>query len=393
MPGDGAGCNPQSWLETRPTLCDDRAMTRFLPLTLLAGTALALASCATPPAKPIAPPLPPSVAPPPPAPLPPPDAPAGPFGVWLDGYRAAARARGVSPATLDAVFAGMTPSDRVIELDRGQPGDSGSAAARFEPYLARRLDASRITGGAAALDRSSAPLATAYAKTGVPAGVILGIWGMETSYGRVTGDFDIVRSLATLAWEGRRRALFTKELDAAIDIIDRGLATRSQLRGSWAGAMGQPQFLPSSFLSHAVDGDGDGRSDIWGSQADTIASIANYLSRNGWQRGQGWGFVVTVPEGFDRAAIRNPEKPKTCVRPLERHSKWLPASAWQAKGITTTAVWPDPATPMSLIEPDGAGQGAYLTTANYRAILAYNCSNFYALSVALLGDAIVAPAH
>jgi lytic murein transglycosylase len=368
-------------------------MTRSWHLTLLAGTALALASCATPPAKPVVLPPPAPTAPPPLTPQPPPQAPVGAFGAWLDGYRAAAKARGVSPATLDAVLSGMTPSDRVIELDRAQPGDSGSAAARFDTYLARRLDASRISGGTAALERSNTPLATAYAKSGVPAGVVLGIWGMETSYGRVTGDFDIVRSLATLAWEGRRRTLFTKELDAAVDIIDRGLATRSQLRGSWAGAMGQPQFLPSSFLSHAVDGDGDGRSDIWGSEADTIASIANYLSRNGWQRGQGWGFAVTVPSNFDRDTVRNPEKPKTCIRPLERHSKWLPASEWQAKGITTTAAWPDPATPMSLIEPDGAGQGAYLTTANYRAILAYNCSNFYALSVALLGDAIVTPVH
>lgn len=371
-------------------------MTRYLSLSLLAGTALALASCATPPAKPVlAPPPAPTAPPPKPAPVPAPvyQAPAGPFGVWLESYRATAKARGVSSATLDTIFTGMTPSDRVIELDRAQPGDSGSAAARFDTYLARRLDASRVAGGTAALARSNTPLAAAYAKTGVPPGIIIGIWGMETSYGRVTGDFDIVRSLATLAWEGRRRALFTKELDAAIDIIDRGLATRAQLRGSWAGAMGQPQFLPSSFLAHAADGDGDGKRDIWRSEADTIASIANYLSRNGWQRGQGWGFKATVPENFDREAVRNFEKPKTCVRPLERHSTWLPASEWQARGITTAAAWPDAATPMTLVEPDGAGQGAYLTTANYRAILAYNCSNFYALSVALLGDAIVAPAR
>jgi lytic murein transglycosylase len=370
-------------------------MTRHLFLSLSACAALAVAGCATQPTKSVpAPPPPAPIAPPPAlvAPAPPP-APVGAFGIWLDSYRASALSRGVSPATLNAVFNGMTASDRVIELDRAQPGDSGSAAARFDAYLARRLDASRIAGGTAALGRTSGPLAAAYAKTGVPPGIIVGIWGMETSYGRVTGDFDIVRSLATLAWEGRRRALFTKELDAAIDIIDRGLATRGQLRGSWAGAMGQPQFLPSSFLAHAADGDGDGKRDIWGSQADTIASIANYLSRNGWQRGQGWGFKVSVPEGFDRDAVRNPEKPKTCVRPLERHSKWLPASEWQAKGVKTAGAWPYPATPMTLIEPDGAGQGAYLTTRNYRALLSYNCSNFYALSVALLGDAIVAPAR
>ena len=314
----------------------------------------------------------------------------GSFTAWLDAYRSAALARGIAPATLDALFTGMVPSDRVIELDRAQPGDSGGTPARFDAYLARRLDASRITGGRAAAERSSAATATALATSGVPAGIVIGIWGMETSYGRVTGDFDVVRSLATLAWEGRRRALFTKELGAAVDIIDRNLATRAQLQGSWAGAMGQPQFLPSSFLAHAADGDGDGRRDIWRSEPDTIASIANYLARSGWQRGEGWGMKVAVSAGFDREAVRNPEKPTTCVRPTERHSKWLPASDWRRQGLTAGA-WPADATPMSLIEPDGPGQGAYLTTRNYRAIMAYNCSNFYALSVALLGDAIAGP--
>ncbi|MBC7504252.1 MAG: lytic murein transglycosylase [Sandarakinorhabdus sp.] len=313
------------------------------------------------------------------------------FTVWLDGYRTAALARGIAPATLDSLFKGMTPSDRVIALDRAQPGDSSGTPARFDTYLTRRLDASRIAGGKAAMARVPSPLATALAKTGVPAGIVIGIWGMETSYGRVTGDFDVARSLTTLAWEGRRRVLFTRELDAVVDIVDRGLATREQLQGSWAGAMGQPQFLPSSFLDHAADGDGDGRKDIWRSEPDTIASIANYLARHGWQAGNGWGFAVTMPVGFDREAVRNPVRPTACVRPLERHSKWLPAAEWRRLGLKTSGNWPAATTPMSLVEPDGAGQGAYLTTSNYRAILGYNCSNFYALSVALLGDAVVGP--
>lgn len=370
-------------------------MLRFSHL-LLAGTALALASCATAPVKPAPPvtapaPPPPPVVAPPPAPKPQPPAPVGSFAAWLADYRTKALARGVSPATLDALFTGMTASDRVIELDRAQPGDSGGTPARFDNYLARRLDASRINGGKAAMARSTAPLATTLAKSGVPAGILVGIWGMETSYGRVTGDFDVVRSLATLAWEGRRRELFTKELDAAVDIVDRGLASRRQLTGSWAGAMGHPQFLPSSFIASAVDGDGDGRADIWGSEADAIASIGNYLAKAGWKPGQGWGFAVKVPAGFDRTAIQNPIKPTSCIRPLERHSKWLPAAEWQKLGLTTAANWPAPTTKMSLVEPDGAGQGAYLTTENYRALLAYNCSNFYALSVALLGDAVTRP--
>ena len=367
---------------------------RSLPPAWLA--CLVLAGCATAPVQAPAPvasvavPAPAVVAAPAPVPVASP-APVGSFDAWLRAYRNAALARGIAPATLDALFTGMVPSERVIALDRAQPGDSGTTQARFDTYLARRLDASRINGGRAAAARSSVPTASAYARTGVPAEIIIGIWGMETSYGRVTGDFDVVRSLATLAWEGRRRALFTKELDAAVDIIDQNRATRAQLQGSWAGAMGQPQFLPSSFLAHAADGDGDGRSDIWGSEADTIASIANYLAQSGWQRGEPWGFKVELPGGFDRAGIANPVKPTTCVRPLERHSKWLPASQWRQLGLTTAAAWPADATPMSLVEPDGPGQGAYLTTRSYRAIMAYNCSNFYALSVALLGDAIAGP--
>ena len=374
-------------------------MTRYMlrcsrpSLALIIG--FGLAGCATTPAPRPPPPASPPAATMPvkvpvPAPAPPPPVAPGSFSAWLTGYRAGAVARGITPTTLETLFAGMTLSDRVIELDRAQPGDSGAAPARFDAYLARRLDASRINGGRAAAERSSAATAMALAKTGVPAGIVIGIWGMETSYGRVTGDFDVVRSLATLAWEGRRRALFTKELDAAVDIVDKKLATRAQLQGSWAGAMGQPQFLPSSFLAHASDGDGDGRSDIWGSEADTIASIGNYLAQNGWRRGEGWGMKVGVPAGFDRAAVVNPVKPTTCIRPLERHSKWLPAAEWRQRGVTA-AVWPADGTPMSLVEPDGEGQGAFLTTRNYGALMAYNCSNFYALSVALLGDAIAAP--
>lgn len=308
------------------------------------------------------------------------------FERWKAAYRQSAIARGEASATVDSVLAGVQPSQRVIDLDRRQPGDG--RAARFDAYLARQVDAARINGGTAAANRMATSLARAQAQTGVPAEILVAIWGLESAYGKVTGDFDVPASLATLAWEGRRAALFTRELDATIEIVGKGLAPRSTLRGSWAGAMGQPQFLPSSYLAYAVDGDGDGRADIWNSEADTLASIANYFMKKGWKPGLSWGNVVTVPPGFDRAAIKNPVPPKTCVKPLEKHSKYFPISQWKAWGLTSAAAFPDDGVMATLIEPDGAGAGAYLATANYRVIMEYNCSNFYALSVALLGDAI-----
>jgi lytic murein transglycosylase len=340
------------------------------------------------PATPPAPTAPAAIVPPPPAYALPTNA---EFDHWKAAYRQAAIARGVPAATVDNVLAGVQPVQRVIDLDRRQPGDT--KGARFDAYLARQVDAARINGGTAAANRMSATLATIQARTGVPPEIMVAIWGLESAYGKVTGDFDVPASLATLAWEGRRAVLFTRELDAVVDIVGKGLAPRSTLRGSWAGAMGQPQFLPSSYLTYAADGDGDGRADIWSSEADTLASIGNYFAKKGWKPGLSWGNVVAVPADFDRARIRNPVAPKTCVRPLEKHSQWLPISQWKAWGLTSVEAFPDDATLATLIEPDGPGAGAYLATANYRVIMEYNCSNFYALSVALLGDAISNRAH
>jgi lytic murein transglycosylase len=364
-------------------------MKRFLFLLPL----VAITACTKPVAAPVAGPPPPApfgVSPPRApvvaAPAPPPANAA--FATWLDQYRRRALARGVAPAAVESLLAGIELQPRVLALDRRQPGDSGSATARFDAYLARQVDGVRIALGVAAANRVSTTLASVQARTGVPGEILVAIWGLESGYGKVTGNFDVPSSLATLAWDGRRAALFTAELDAALTIIEKGLATRAALRGSWAGAMGQPQFLPSSFLSYGVDGDGDGRADIWGNEADTLMSIGNYFKAKGWQPGLSWGLPVTLPAGFDRADIRPTEKPKSCVRPLEKHSRWLPIATWKAKGLTGIAAFPADDVPAALIEPDGDGQGAYLVTRNYRVIMDYNCSNFYALSVALLGDAI-----
>ena len=343
-------------------------MAALLLLTLTAGGA----------AQETAGPLPPTIAP---------DADAG-FDVWLRAYRAGAVARGLSPAAVDAVVTGLHYSPRVVELDRAQPDDSGGRAV-FGDYLARQLNATRVLRGRQVKADLGPSLAAIEARSGVPASIILGIWGMESNYGAVTGNFDVPRSLASLAYDGRRRDLFTRELDAVVRIVERGLATRDQLQGSWAGAMGQSQFLPSSYLAYSADGDGDGRADIWKSAPDVAASIASYLGKHGWQRDARWGMQVAVPAKFERWRVRDLVLPTECVRPLLKHSRWIPVREWKTLGLLpTNRAWPADDVLATLVEPDGPGAPAYLTFGNYRALMAYNCSNFYALSVALLGDAL-----
>ncbi len=323
-----------------------------------------------------------------PLPARPPEPSGAGFAEWLAGFRARALAAGIRPATLDRELTGLTFNPRVIQLDRAQGDDSSAAPPRFSDYFDRRVPA-RIEPGRA-LRRALAPrLVEIEARFGVPAAVLMAIWGLETSYGANTGSFDLVRSLASLAFDGRRAALFESELLAALRLIDEGRVARGRLVGSWAGATGQPQFLPSSYAAHAVDGDGDGRADIWGNEADTLASIANYLSHHGWPRGERWGLPVIAPAGLDRGALAATEAPTRCVRPLSRHSRWLSLGEWRALGLAPASggVWPrDDRIRATLIEPDGPGGPAFLTFEAYRAILGYNCSNYYALTVGLLAD-------
>ncbi len=313
------------------------------------------------------------------------------FQDWLAQARAKAVAAGVSADTAARELSGLTINQRAIQLDRRQP-DVGPGRALFADYLERRLTPARIEGGLRLYPQVEPALAAAEADYGVPGEIVLGIWGMETAYGAVTGDFDVVRALASLAFDGRREGLFTRELIAALKMIDDGLTTRERMTGSWAGAMGNSQFLPTSYLNHAVDRDGDGRPNIWGSETDTIGSIANYLKAHGWVAGEPWAIAVSVPEGFDRSSVANPERPTECIRPMEKHSRWLPVSAWRAMGFEAVegAALPDGDVMATLLEVDGEGTGAHLTFQNYRALLGYNCSNFYALSVGMLADEIAA---
>ncbi len=311
------------------------------------------------------------------------------FQSYLGTLRQQAEARGISRATIDAVLPTLTFSARVIELDRAQPGsDPNAPIPDFEPYRRRHVDASRISRGRSVYLTQRTRLSRIERETGVPESVMVAIWGHETNYGDVTGNFDLPGALATLAYEGRRRELFSGEFLAALEMIDRGVP-RAQLKGSWAGATGNPQFLPSIYLRLARDGDGDGRADIWNSDADTLASIANYFVNAGWRAGQPWGLAVSVPAGFDRTSVANRSTAPRCARVFDRHSGWRTMAEWRAMGIVPLdKAWPGDQVQATLLEPDGVGKTAYLLTGNYRVILDYNCSNFYALSVGLLADAV-----
>jgi len=311
------------------------------------------------------------------------------FQAFLASIRSRAIAEGVRPATFDAVAPTLTYNARVVELDRQQPESSPNAPiANFAPYRAQHVDAARISRGRSAYARTRNRLERIERETGVPEEIMIAIWGHETNYGSYTGNFDLPRSLASLAYEGRRRALFTDEFFATLKMIDRGVP-RESLKGSWAGAFGYPQFLPSVYLRLARDGDGDGRADIWSNEADTLASIANYFVNAGWRAGQPWGMAVTVPVGYDRSAMRSSTLSPRCPRVHQRHSRWRTTAEWRALGVVPqSGSWPDSTVLASLIEPDGPGRTAYLLTGNYRVILDYNCSNFYALSVGLLADEI-----
>ncbi|HEY0626815.1 MAG TPA: lytic murein transglycosylase [Allosphingosinicella sp.] len=312
------------------------------------------------------------------------------FQAYLPTLRAQARSAGVSEGTINRIFPTLQFSRRTIELDRPQaPSASGSRYIEpFQPYYQRHVTSSLISRGRDRYAGNISRLNEIGRRYGVQPSVLVAIWGKETSYGSITGDFDLLNSLASLAYEGRRRQLFTEEFIATLKLVDRGYS-RSQLKGSWAGATGYPQFLPSVFLRLGVDGDGDGRSNIWTSQTDALASIANYLSNAGWKPNVPWGVPVSVPSGFNRNSLTTRLVSPRCTRVFERHSQWRTMGEWRRMGfVAQNGRWPADNEMATLLEPDGPGRTAYLLTNNYRAILDYNCSNFYALTVGLLADQI-----
>lgn len=309
------------------------------------------------------------------------------FDSYVQQVAAKARSEGVSERTIASMLGDLTPNDRVLALDRDNlSGGVGAGFPPLAPYLADHNTAARVNGGRRIYAQLGPLARQVEARYGVPAPILIAIWGHETSYGAVRGSFDLSRSLATLAWEGRRRELFERELIDLLKIADTGVP-RSTLVGSWAGAFGNPQFLPSVYLRVAVDGDGDGRRDIWNSEADTLYSIANYFHDAGWRRGQPWAVRAYTPNTVDREAIRTQVVAPVCPRVHVRHSRWMTVREWRALGVIPQGAIADD-TMAALFEPDGPSAPSYLLTQNYRVILEYNCSNYYAMSVGLLADEI-----
>ena len=292
------------------------------------------------------------------------------FNIWLESMRGKAAAAGVSQSTINANLYNITPSQTAIRLDKKQPENKKT----FVQYRTAVVNENRIKKGRRLIQQHYADLQAVEDQYGVPKQFIVALWGIETNFGSNTGGFSVVTALSTMAWEGRRETFFTKELINALKIIDAGHISGANMKGSWAGAMGQNQFMPSSFNSYAVDGNGDGRRDIWGTKKDVFASTANYLKSNGWKSGQRWGRRVTLPAGFSKS--------------LEGRKIKKPLSYWSSIGVRKYGGGALPQEDMmaSIVAPDGVGGEAYIVYNNFHTIMHWNRSTYFATSVGLLAD-------
>jgi membrane-bound lytic murein transglycosylase B len=335
---------------------------------LIAAPLAGCGAAATPPAAPVAAPAPV----PAPTPLPVTPISSVSFDRFVDGVKTEARRRGISQATVNAAFAGVSANRRVIELDRRQ-AEGGLA---WEDYRDRiMVTPTRIQNGQRLYRENADLLRRIEQRYRVPGRIVVAIWGVETNYGGNTGGFGVVEALATLAWEGRRASYFRNELFAALKIIDEGHIRAERMRGSWAGAMGQPQFMPSNFDRLAVDFDGDGRRDIWDTRADALGSIAHYFQRSGWREGEPWGMEVRPPPGFTLAGADT-----TTRRPMRDFNRlgWRTASG---------GALPDGPEAQIVLPSRGAGQ-VFLGHHNLRVIRRYNSPVNYGLAVGLLSDRV-----
>ncbi len=297
----------------------------------------------------------------------------GDFATWLVALRQEAEAKGISSGTLEAAFAGIRLIPRVLELDRNQPEFKLS----FGQYMDRVAPRKRVNKGRKKFAENKDLLLTVGKRYKVQPRFVVALWGIETDFGRVSGGFKVIPALTTLAFDGRRSRFFRGELMHALTILEQGHIKPDKMMGSWAGAMGQSQFMPSSFVHHAVDFDGDGRRDIWTTKADVFASAANYLARSGWRDDQTWGRPVRLPSDFDLD-----------LAGLKQRKRM---AEWQGLGLRRADGGDLPARQLraALVLPTtGAAKPAFLVYDNFYAILKWNRSNFFALAVGHLADAI-----
>jgi membrane-bound lytic murein transglycosylase B len=294
------------------------------------------------------------------------------FAAWLAGFRGEALAAGITPDTFDRAMTGVQPLAKILELDRKQP----ESTARYEDYLAHKLTQPTIDKARQYLAEDRVLLREIGQHYGVQPRFILALWAVESAFGKVMGNYSVIQSLTTLAFDGRRSAYFKKELIAALLIVQNGDVTAQDMRGSWAGAMGQSQFMPSSYLKYAVDYDKSGRRDIWSNRADVYASIANYLSSVGWHDDQTWGRPVLAPVSIDQTQLG-----LTVRKSLK---------VWRKLGVTATDGSKLPARDIeaSLIQIQSPNGPHFLVYDNYRTIMDWNKSNFFATAVGQLADRI-----
>jgi len=295
------------------------------------------------------------------------------FFLWLEELRAEALGQGISPAILDAALKDVAPIPRVIELDRSQP----EGTLTFQQYMERVVPNSRVKKGRNKLAKNAAALNAVHKVYGVQPRFIVALWGIETNFGQYTGGFSVVASLATLAFDGRRSAYFRGELLKALQILQEGHITPEKMVGSWAGAMGQSQFMPSSFVKFAIDFDGDGRRDIWTTKADVFGSASNYLAKSGWRGDQTWGRKISLPANFDKS-LASLKITKTLA-------------AWQELGVRRDNGNDLPKVAgmtASLVFPGGEEEPAFLVYNNYKTVLKWNRSTYFAMAVGHLADRI-----
>jgi lytic murein transglycosylase len=311
------------------------------------------------------------------------------WGTYKVRLAALARLQGVRESTIQQNVPDLSINQRVIDLERTEPvaRTSSGVVGALAPYLRSHVTPSLVARGRQNYSNLYPGLRSIEARYGVDPAVLLAIYGHETSYGLVTGNTDLLQALASLGYYGRRREFFESEFISALKLMDQGIP-RWRLKGSWAGATGFPQFMPSVALRLRADGDGDGYANIWSDELDGLASIANYLRDAGWKPNVTWGIPVRTPPTLNRAAIVSRVTAQRCPQVYRRHSRWLTMREWRALGVRPVGRSIPDNELASLIEPDGPYATAYLLTTNYRVILDYNCSNFYAISVGVLADAI-----